>query len=74
MNKAKSRQHSRKAARRAALRLKRKQKVNAKKIDRQRRITSARIKRGGLPKETPSDKRRRSRRAAARLAAAVINS
>ena len=68
MNKAKGRQHTRKQARRAALRLKRAQKVNAKKVDRARRIAAARAKRGGLSKESPSDARRRARRAAIRFA------
>ena len=67
MNKAKGRQHTRKAVRRAALRLKRAQKLNAKKIDRDRRIKAAKAR---PKKERPSDLRRRAKRYTKRLIAA----
>lgn len=64
MNRAKGRQHTRKAGKRAALRLNRAQKVNAKKVDRAARIKVGSKFRHSSKGDTPSDDRRRARRIA----------
>ena len=58
-NKAKGRQHSRHAGKRAAAKLRRNQRANARKVDRMKRIERAK---GKPKKEHPSDLRRRERR------------
>ena len=61
-NKAKGRQHSRHAGKRAAAKLRRNQRANARKIKRERRLVKGSAFRYSSKGETPSDLRRRERR------------